>query len=209
MLYSGNTFLFLQNSTLRDLHDSIPPKRFQSIRSFNIQWHCYQEVVGRLPESIHGGEDFPEPLALLRNNPQLNTVSIFLQGPFYSKELHEKLISDLAKVQESWISPPPKLFVLRLPCESGEQFLSQDELDQMPAKPIPPFQLVDRKYAQIGEQLDAAGGLDYGWRFGVQYLPCDKPVNEAPAQSMRTYFIWTDVPNNTRESVYRRTLQGY
>ena len=207
-LYSGNTFLFFQNHALRDFHDAILPKRFQSIRSVHIQWHCQEWGFGISSESLDGGEVFPGTLSLLRDNPRLDAISIFVEGPLFLKESHEKIITNLAKVQESWVSPSPKLFVLRLPYQSKSQFVSKDELDRMPMKPAPPFQLISYIHALYGVELDVPEDFNYGWRYGVQFLPPDESIGGAENYSMKSYLIWADRLKRRKTRILRINNTG-
>ena len=197
-LYSGNTFLFVQNQSLRDFHDAILPGRFQSIRSVHIHWNYQEGKFGNSADSLEGGDIFPGNLSLLRDNPRLDAVSILVTGPTFLKETHEKIIIELAKVQKSWVSPSPKSFVLRLPYQSKAQSVSKDELDQMPMKPAPPFQLVSPMHALYGVELDVPEDFDYGWRYGVQFLPPDESISETENYSMKSYLIWVDRPQKKK-----------
>ncbi|KAF2176474.1 hypothetical protein K469DRAFT_489428, partial [Zopfia rhizophila CBS 207.26] len=181
LLYTGNTFVCLQNETLHEFQRSTQPHRFALIRSLHLHFQFRELQYGR--------EGFPAPWdddtfltinwTIRHYMQQLRYLSIFLQGPLMVHIPYKNILNDLKGTQRA---VSPEFFVVRFPRPAADplaQYMNFDHLGpitrmlddpnlrfhicQPPLQPgQPPHDMAD---------LDT--GEDAGWRVGAIFSPKD------------------------------------
>jgi hypothetical protein len=199
VLYSSNTFVFLQNQTLADFHYIVAPEQLASIRSIHYHWQF------REPEYAKSRYPFDQDslgmnLWLLNPTymPQLDHLSIFIQGPLNLRETYRVVLSQISNLYAETASPPPKSFTVRFPhpqlLNTPSDMHSQG-LDKLLADPSIPFKIVRPTKSCQGTLADGLDvGVDVGWRYGVLSLPTEAGDEENQEAYMKNYLVWTPVP---------------
>jgi hypothetical protein len=197
-LYSHNTFIFLQNTTLGDFRSLILDERFACIRSVHLHWQFRENGYNR--SQAHWQEDvFSMMLWQLNSHqlPRLDHLSIFIQGPLNRKTTYEQVIREVRDLYASYSSSPPNLFVLRLPHPNlfhNELDMHSDGIDEMLGDPSIPFQVIRPTQPSQGVLADTDVGVDVGWRCGVMFLPSKAASGESADFVTRSYIVWTPLP---------------
>lgn len=198
LLYSRNTFIFLQNSTLSDFHRNVLPERLACIRSVHIHWQFRETMASRSTMGFGCEYLYVALSALSKSN--LDHISIFLQGPLYLGETYKQTISLVETLVASRLRPP-KLFVVRFPQINSDPFFGNifsQEVDTLLATSELPFEIVQPSRTIFVEPEDLEVGVDAGWRYGVIFLPSDGTDNCTSGFTMRSYMVWTPMPFGLR-----------
>lgn len=125
--------------------------------------------------------------------PQLEHVSIFVQGPLRYHETYEEIISMVKSTHTERASALPKLLVLRLPHPMQpvlHHYYRGRDFHETLRDPTP-FQIVMPSEAPRRLLADTDVGADVGWRHGVVFLPSDEKKDGSSGFIMRSYTVWT------------------
>jgi hypothetical protein len=194
LLYSSNTFIFLQNRGLCDLKSIILPERFKLLRSIHVHWQFRE--LGTFGAWAWTEDVFGADLALLHEShmPQLRCISIFVQGPLHLKQTYKSILSTVTTCIAS-IDRTLDLFVLRVPNPLPTPpywTFSTSNLGNMIIAHSPAFSVV-RPSVTAEEVADVDVGVDVGWRCGTLFLSTSEGV-PYPGNMMRRYVVWTPLP---------------
>ena len=195
LLYSHNTFLFLQNDTLPDFGKIVLSKRLDSIRSMHI--HFQFREIGPWKARYGFNEDNLQYVTALLGVGQCKNVehlSVFIQGPIWLGNTYESLLEQLRCIQLLRANSF-KSFVVRLPKQMSDPIFGSHfgvDIDNMVANPSLPFQIIRPENA-IGRLEDQDVGLDVGYRQGEVFLPRNKG-DGPPGFDVRRYTVWTPMP---------------
>ncbi len=223
MLYSQNTFLFLQNDTFLDFSKSILPERLNSIRSMHIHFQLrelgpwrgawgfnevnLQSVVNvLLPPALGGSHPKSSSPLLPGCCPRLEHLSVFIQGPLWLGTTVEALIEQLTLVAVTRGSSL-KSFIVRLPRHMNDAWFGNQwggDIDQMVANPDLLFKIVRPEFT-IGRLEDQDTGLDVGWRMGEVLFPKKEPDSEDEFE-VRRYTVWTPTPKGLSWPCHKNRL---
>lgn len=198
LLYSRNTFIFLQNSTLSDFQRNVLPERLASIRSVHIHWQ-FRETMASSGAVGFGWSYLYIALSALSKS-QLDHISIFLQGPLYMGDTYKQTMSLVETLGVGRLRPP-KLFVVRFPQINSDPFFGNifsHEVDTLLAAPGLPFEIVQPCRTIFMEPADLDVGVDAGWRHGVIFLPSDNTEDCTSSFTTRSYIVWTPMPFGIR-----------
>jgi hypothetical protein len=190
LLYSHNTFLFLQNDTLLDFQDSIHAERFASLRSIHLHWQ-YDETCATSIGRSSTRKNWSKTLSLFSTStiPQLDHIVVYIQGTLYLEQSYRQILSDIKHLRSSADAPPPSIFVLRLP--PIYRNLDWWRVKALMSDPSLPFRIVG---PGTGIWLEMRADGDHGWRHGVAYLPPDGGSDASDGFVMRRYTVWIPSP---------------
>jgi hypothetical protein len=197
-LYSHNTFIFLQNRTLQDLHETILEEQFESLRSVHFHWQFREDGYSQSRGSWN--EDYlAMSLWLLESQviPRLEQISTFFQGPLNLASTYIMVVSEVSLIRSS-SAVPPKLFVLRLPYPmllNNHLDVHNDSIDNLLVNPHLPFQVVRPKRISQGVSADVDVGVDVGWRYGTLFCPFEDDISKV---IMKNCVVWTPLPEGVR-----------
>ncbi|KAH7382363.1 hypothetical protein DE146DRAFT_225247 [Phaeosphaeria sp. MPI-PUGE-AT-0046c] len=194
LLYSSNTFIFLQNNGLRDFQGAILAERFRLIRSVHVHWQFRElsPIPGKWPWT---DDIFSYDLRFLHEEfmPQLNCVSIFVQGPLHLGQTYKRIL-DIIKCRV--VCPNRRLdhFVVRVPnaMSPSPWTLSIQELENLITVEDLEFSVV-KPAETAAEAGDADVGADVGWRCGTMFLPMEDE-SLGRGKNMKRYIVWTQLP---------------
>jgi hypothetical protein len=131
-----------------------------------------------------------EILSLLSTSmvPQLDHISIFIQGLLRLEQSYRQILSDVKHFRPPKDSPPPRVFVVRLPCQHDDLKYSTTRallLDStLPCRTVGPDYLWKEMKAIVS----------HGWKHGVIYLPADGGSDGSAGYVMRRYTVWIPSP---------------
>ncbi|KAF2019506.1 hypothetical protein BU24DRAFT_121352 [Aaosphaeria arxii CBS 175.79] len=211
MLYSHNTFLFIQNATFIALRDTILPERLKALRFVHLHWQrqlfC-NSISSRSYPSVSWNSDpsdllFEKSIWDIGQLPNLVHVSIFVQGGSRSndKAWWQVELKDSCKYIIKNCSESLKGLVLRPPWAFGrieEYFVREVNASQFHvARPVADG---DRGREEFP---DAGIDIDVGWRQGVfSYLlsRSEKTDSSNSTVDLGTvgYTVWTPIPSRLR-----------
>lgn len=194
LLYSGNMFACLQNQALLDLHRSTLPHRFAKIRALHIHWQ-FKETSWTRRGFAAPWDDHTflfAKMAIVPKLPELETLSIFFQGPLLLQFGYERLLRGLHPTS-SWAASP-KLFVVRFPWpayNAGIRFDRLGPINELLENPDLPFQ-VCQPALQPGQDPYEMADLDMvddtGWRVGAMF---SSPLNGGSGFVTTSYAVFT------------------
>jgi hypothetical protein len=194
LLYSSNTFIFLQNNGLQDLQSIILPERFKLIRSVHLHWQ-FREVIPSPGKCPWTQDIFDWDMRLLHEEhmPQLKRVSIFVQGPLHLQQTYRSIL-DTLQVRIASPNRPLEMLVLRVPngVPSSHWTFSVQEMENMIDAMSPVFSVV-KPAETAAEPVDADVGADVGWRCGTLFLSMGDGAS-GQVFRMRRYVVWTPLP---------------
>jgi hypothetical protein len=202
LLYTHNTFLFLQNRGPWHFSTTILPQRFTALRSVHLHLLIRNVSSFHWNQTIWRIEEFDELLDGLPNMPHLEHVSLFVEGNVGGYKTLEWVLRYVDEVYEKMVSKP-RTFVLRLPRPAYRYWEPlQDyrldlerEQDEMIYGPRRKYRIVQPPRVPGRDMTDTMLGPDLGWRQGVVFLP---PGSGSSDAMVRSYVVWTPLPRGLK-----------
>lgn len=203
LLYSHNTFIFLQNDTLAVFSSSISSKCYACIKSVHLHWQ-FREYPTSHARAPWNEDSFGMTVQLLaaQHMPQLDHLSIFLQGPLNRRDTCQTIIWHICNLQSESTSQQLKFFVVRFPyfwtSWDNVQYRHED-MEDLLTEPSLPFRIARPTGTSQGTLADLDTGVDVGWRYGVLFLPSGDGSSES---TTRDYLVWTPLPKGGKWPYY-------
>lgn len=129
--------------------------------------------------------------------PQLDHLSIFIQGPLNRRGAYQSAIADLRRLHAPNSPPPLKSFIVRFPHQqvlNTAAEIHHQGIDKLLADPSLPFKVMRPTpscQGTVADDMDV--GVDVGWRYGVLFL-ASKAEDGTSEPTMMNYLVWTPVP---------------
>ncbi|KAF2687316.1 hypothetical protein K458DRAFT_469179, partial [Lentithecium fluviatile CBS 122367] len=191
LLYSHNTFMFLQKGGLSGFLEVVLPERLDAIRSIHFHQFLHEkESFPRMPAFLTEG--FNMDLHKTWYMPNLVHLSIFVQGPLDIGRVYCIVLDPIEEAHARMASPQPPLCVVRLPHSDTSRVPNViSDVDQVIQNSKWQFHIVRPSTDFPGDLADEDIGADIVWRCGVIYLPSGDGSTGFVA---RSYLVWTPMP---------------
>jgi len=191
LLYSGNTFVFLQNNGPRDLKARVLPHRFSAIRSVHIHYQVLELAYASTHYNGHRADRkrIRDLLWSLNTMQPIENLSIFIQGPVQRAWMCKSIFYDIGPyyycLETGSLTVRMPWPVLDDNSNGSEAEGFSEAFAESPIRVLFP----PRKMNAEGADLDM--GYDFGWRVGAMFLPS---LDEPGEIEITSYAVFTPLP---------------
>jgi hypothetical protein len=215
-MYKANTFVILHNTVFESICDSMLPPRLALIRSLHI--HYSFRELSSIAVNCQGERDhFPPPhddwtfaqliRSICQRLPQLERLSVFLQGPLITFQSFGYVINRLREARRELKSL--MFMAVRLPQPTADSVSARRRIQSLGINESlkrvqDSFHLIQPPLAQGMSEYDMADmdtGPSVGWKVGSLYTCIDKQSRSIESRNYAVLLVGAEEGEGARFEV--------